>query len=150
MKVKKKQHEQLIQMAIVQWFRLIYPNLRDCLSASANGGKRETKIIQTKKGTSKYCSEGARLKKMGVLAGELDIFISLINSAVIDNEFKVYGGLYVEVKAPGGKLTKEQKRIIKIREASGYKVNVCFAVDEAMAAIKEYMENAVLPNIIVE
>lgn len=146
--MKKKQIEQQIQIAIVHWFKLQYPQLKNCISASANGGKRETIIVKNKKGESKrYCSEGARLKKMGLLAGEPDLFISLMSFPVENQQTKVLGGLYIEVKTEEGKLTKFQKEIIKMKVASGYQVAVCHNIDDAIEVIKDYMKWVTLPTL---
>jgi uncharacterized protein (DUF2267 family) len=146
--MKKIQREQFEQMAVIEWFQKAYPRLAKCLSASANGGKRETKIVKTKKGPKKVCPEGARLKKMGVLKGELDLFLSLIATPIENQHTKFLAGLYIEMKWGKGKVSKQQQEIIDLRVASGYQVAVCYDAEDAIKVITAYLKHAVLPGSI--
>ena len=48
--------------------------------------------------------------------------------------------LFIEMKAPGGRLSAEQKQIIALLEERDYKVAVCYSAEEAKKVIAEYLE----------
>jgi hypothetical protein len=131
-KKKKVQHEQFDQSAGVNWFRRQYPRLAVHLSASANGGKRTAR-------------EGARMKKLGVLKGELDLFLSLLNIHEVNGLKHVYGGLYVEWKHGKGKISPEQQIIIMSRRLAGYRVEIVIGLDGFKAVIQDYLKDAIMP-----
>lgn len=131
-KNKKVQNEQFLQQSMIQWFKCQYPLLIHNISASANGGKRDAK-------------EGARLKKMGVLKGELDIFISVIGFNIIEEKTYLYGGLYFEVKYENAKPSKEQMVIINARRIGGYRVEIVNSLDQFISIVKEYLSNSLSP-----
>jgi hypothetical protein len=85
---------------------------------------------------------------MGVLKGELDLFLSLIATPVENQHTKFLAGLYIEMKWGKGKISKEQQEIIDLRVASGYQVAVCYDADDAIKVITEYLKAAVLPGSI--
>lgn len=77
-------------------------------------------------------AQGARLKRMGVRSGVSDLFLP----APIGN----YHGLWVEMKAPGGKATQNQMQFIADMRESGYAATVCIGYESAIRAIKDYLE----------
>lgn len=95
-----------------------YPELLS-LFHIPNGGKRDAR-------------EGARFKRMGVKAGVPDLFLPVPRGK--------YHGLFIELKAEGGKVTEHQKEWLKNLAASGYAACVCFGFDEARRDIINYLE----------
>lgn len=109
------------QIALFQWagyFTNKYPEL-ELMHHIPNGGKRAK-------------TTAVRLKKEGVVAGVSDVFLPVARSG--------YHGLYIEMKAKGGKLSDNQKWWIKATMDQGYKSIVCFGWEEARDVIVEYLE----------
>jgi hypothetical protein len=120
-----------IQAALFDWAELAsarYPALK-LMFAIPNGGKREKR--QDKKGRW-FSPIAIKLKKEGVKAGIPDIFLPSARGGS--------HGLFIEMKAPDGKVTPNQKRVHqKLREA-GYAVIVCFSLESATTLITWYLE----------
>ena len=117
-----RQLEHNIQVAVVQSCRLLerkYPELR-CLMAVPNGGKR-------------HISVAVKLKREGVKSGVSDLFIAL--------PIKGYShGIWIELKAPDGVLSANQKDFLELMQWAGFKAIVCYGAQEAIDAIIAYME----------
>lgn len=112
--------EDLIQIQIIQWCEFNkgkYPMLSD-LHHSPNGGKRNAR-------------EAAKFKKMGTRAGFPDLELLYPNGK--------YHGLFIELKAPGGKVSQKQKEWIDKLNKRGYYAKVCVGFDEAIETIKSYL-----------
>ena len=109
------------QAALVEWFRLQYPKLRPYLFAIPNGGARHIAVA-------------SKLKSEGVLAGVADLML-----AVPKNGFH---GMFIEMKAPKGKLSEHQKQWMGEICLMGYRSIVCFGVDGAKQEIKNYLSGA--------
>lgn len=108
------------QVALVAWFKHKYPDR--IIAAIPNGGKRSPLV-------------GMKLKAEGVLAGMPDLFITAPQNG--------YNGLFIEMKVKGkGKLSEAQKSLIPRLEADGYRVDVCFGVDEAKQVVLDYFNEA--------
>jgi hypothetical protein len=73
----------------------------------------------------------ARLKKAGVKAGVCDLFLPVARGG--------NAGLFIEMKAGGGKPTKDQEWWIESLRGQGYAAAVCHSAGEAIAAITEYL-----------
>lgn len=115
-KKKRKYPEYQIQVTLASLLRTHYPDL--LWFAIPNGGKRSLR-------------DAKRFKAMGVRAGVLDIFVS--------EPTPIHPGLYVEMKAPKGKLSEEQ---IKFRDAAllrGYHCVACESAIDALCEIEMYM-----------
>lgn len=109
------------QQAVIEWANAQPHNLGDYLIAIPNGGNRSAR-------------EGARLKKQGVKAGVSDLFLAFPTLE--------HSGLWVEMKAPGrppSSVSKVQREWITRMNDIGYLAVVCFGMDEAIQAIKDYM-----------
>lgn len=80
---------------------------------------------------------GARAKKAGMLAGIPDVFLPYPN--------KQYAGLWIELKRRIVKgqskptLSEAQKICLEYFNKVGYKAIVCYGADEAIQAIKDYL-----------
>lgn len=93
-KQKRKTPEADLQIAIVEWFNLAYPDHAKWLHHSPNGGKRSI-------------SEAVRFKKMGTKAGFPDLVLYHVREET--ESLPRFNGLAIELKAKkGNRFTKEQ------------------------------------------
>jgi hypothetical protein len=110
------------QSALFAWAALskqTYPELEFCLYAIKNEEKSGSAIV------------GSRFRASGVKKGVADVFLSVARNG--------YHGLYIEMKAAKGKLSKEQ--IIfgdKVRE-QGYGWVCCYSWESAKNIIIQYL-----------
>ena len=85
-----------------------------------NGGKRSK-------------AEAARFKAQGVKAGVPDVCLPVARGK--------YHGLYIELKrVKGGRVSAAQEEYIEALRKQGYKVTVCFGMEQARDVIVEYLE----------
>ena len=112
------------QTTLFQWAALMthrWPELR-LLHHIPNGGSRNA-------------IEAARLKAQGVKPGVPDIFLPCARGS--------WHGLYIEMKRrKGGRVSDEQKEMIRLLIEQGYKAVVCYGWEEAKNVIVEYMKDA--------
>lgn len=94
-----------------------YPELKNMFHIP-NGGNRNLK-------------EAARFKKEGVRAGVPDIFLSVARQG--------FHGFYIEMKAPGKKMSEKQKEWKEQLESEGYKHSVHTDWEAASKEIIEYL-----------
>ncbi len=121
MSVKQQEHYE--QAHLFQWAALAagqYPELA-LLFAVPNGGRRD-KVT------------GARLKAEGVKAGVPDIWLPVARCG--------YHGLVIELKAPGGRASREQKAWLKALEEQGWLAAVCVGAVEARRLLQQYLEGS--------
>ncbi|MFJ5376928.1 VRR-NUC domain-containing protein [Pectobacterium sp. CHL-2024] len=71
-------------------------------------------------------------KRLGVRAGVPDLFLALPHGR--------YSGLWIEMKAKGGKLSAQQEVWLKRLEDAGYRAVCCFGFNQASSAISEYIK----------
>ena len=112
-----RNEEYHIQVAVVQWLRVQYPNALFTISPS---------------GMKLPIGVAVKLKRMGYVAGTPDIMILEPRGG--------FHGLFVELKAPAGRMTPEQKCFLEELNKRGYLATVCFGFDEAMSTITSYMK----------
>lgn len=108
------------QERVIQWAAYMeskYPCLK-WLFHIANGGKRN------------YL-EAVKFKRQGVKAGVSDLFLPYYNG--------VYHGLFIEMKAENGKVSKKQQEFIDDMNDSLYKAVVCYSADSAIDTIEDYL-----------
>lgn len=108
------------QTIVIKWAQLMenrYPALK-LLYHIPNGGKRSI-------------TEAKRFKAQGVKAGVPDLCLPYANGN--------YNGLYIELKAIGGRLSEIQKQWLTLLEIVGYKAVCCYGADEAIATIEKYL-----------
>jgi len=117
---KMKQRETELQKACIKWFRYAYPLYSQLLFHIPNGGKRN--IIEAKK-----------FKDLGVVAGVPDLFLSVAKHG--------YNGFFIEMKAPNGRLTENQKEIIEKLRKENYKVSIINNLDLFIYEISNYLKN---------
>ena len=111
------------QEAIFSWCdynRMRYPELA-LLYHVPNGGKRDAATARA-------------LKRQGVKAGIPDLVLPVAR--------KGYNGLYIELKAPGGKLEQSQIDFMQALELQGYFVRVCVGWLAAVQTLGAYLDEA--------
>ena len=74
---------------------------------------------------------GALLRRMGVLAGVSDIFLARAKNG--------FHGLFLEIKADGGKLSPNQIEFLKSMDTEGYDTDTCVGHKAAIQRISEYL-----------
>ena len=104
----RRSDETPIHIAIVDYLRLVLPGA--LVIHIPNGGKRGAR-------------EAAEFQRMGVVAGVPDIAILLGCGGV----------LFIEVKAPKGKLSPEQEAFAQFCAGAHFPFGVCRSVDDARA-----------------
>lgn len=112
-----KNEESKLQIECVKWFGLQYP--KHIIAAIPNGGKR-SKIT------------AGIMKQEGVLKGMPDLIVPHPNGT--------YCGLFIEMKYGKNKASKEQKELISKLTENGYKVEICYSIDEFMKVCNEYLK----------
>lgn len=119
-----------IQSALFTWAQLqtaCYPELA-LMFAIPNGGKREKR--QDKKGRW-FSPTAQKLKREGVKRGIPDIFLPCARGGS--------HGLFIEMKAPDGRVSDEQARVHKLLWEEGYAVIVCYSLESAIMLITWYL-----------
>jgi len=114
-----KNPEQKIQKALIVYLEMHYPKLLRCVSPGA--GFRMSPGL------------GMKMKSMGYQKGTPDITIL--------EPCNGYHGLLIELKAPNGRLSPEQREYLGHATKKGYKAVVCWAYDAAVEVIKNYLTN---------
>lgn len=105
----RNREEDTIQAAIVDWLRLVLPN---AIVAHIHNNPR-SKI------------DGARLKKMGLVAGAPDLLVCLHGGR----------GLFIEVKAPKGRVEPEQHAFANNCLVIGWPWFVARSIDDVKGAL---------------
>ena len=125
-KPKRKTPEADLQIAIVQWFNLAYPDHAKWLHHSPNGGKRSI-------------TEAVRFKRMGTKAGfpDLVLFQQGFYQGFFQSQPSV--GFVLELKAKGEKLKKNQLDWLSWLERRGFYVKWTDDFDHAVKLFNAYM-----------
>lgn len=113
--------------AVVQWFKLQYPQYKDCIIGIPNGAHIAGHIGARKKKIDKLKSEGMK-------AGTSDLFIAVPKGSKC--------GLWVEMKDVKKTLChvkKEQREHLELMQKMNYEAVWCAGFDIARAAIETYM-----------
>jgi hypothetical protein len=74
---------------------------------------------------------GWRLKRVGLKPGTPDVLLPIACGG--------YHGLWIEMKAVGGRLSEAQREVIAMLRGQGYRVEVCFGWDAARIAVERYL-----------
>ena len=109
------------QTVVMHWAAMAagrWPELR-LLFHIPNGGKR-----------SKL--EAVRFRAAGVRSGVPDLFLPCSRGG--------YHGLWIEMKAMGGRVSREQERWQTELLGQGYMCAVCYGADAAIETIEKYMQ----------
>lgn len=75
---------------------------------------------------------GMHLKRMGVRSGTPDYFLAVPRHGK--------HGVFIEMKAPEGKISAEQKLAAEELRKQGYEVVFCYSTDAARAVIEAYLK----------
>ena len=110
-----KHEESKLQQACVQWFRYQYPN--EIIFAIPNARKVPIHI-------------GKILKREGILSGVPDLQIPTSTSE--------YNGLFIEMKYGNNSTSPDQKKVIAKLRKNGYKVEVCYTLEDFINAVESY------------
>lgn len=119
-KKHRREIEHDMQVALFEWARLqenVHPEL-GLMFAIPNGGQRHVLVAK-------------KMKAEGVRAGVPDIFLPVPR--------KNFHGLFLEMKAPGGAVRKNQKQWIRSLVRNGYDAHVVYSLDEAINEILDYL-----------
>lgn len=84
---------------------------------------------------------GKKLKAEGVTSGVPDCFIAIPIVHLGVFKTTTYSGLFIEFKKKPNVLSFNQRVFIKNLTENGYKCEVCYSLDEAMAVVKKYLGN---------
>lgn len=133
-KPRRNDYEHTEQVKVFEWAKRAivledWPEV-ECMFAIPNGGHRSKRTA-------------ARLKKEGVKAGVPDIFLPAMNLRRVSENGDItamFGGLWIEMKSPAGRLSTEQRKF-KLAIESSYCHVVCYSAVEAIEAIKKYLTN---------
>ena len=110
--------EQVALMDWAQYQRFNGARISDDLFAIPNGGHRHPAVA-------------AKLKAEGVTAGIPDLMLTI--------PVHPYHGLFIELKARGGRLTDSQRAHLERLRDRGYHAVCCVGFDEARIAIERYL-----------
>lgn len=108
------------QTAVMHWAEMMagrWPELR-LLFHIPNGGKRSK-------------TEAARFRAAGVRRGVPDLFLPCARGG--------YHGMWIEMKAIGGRVSREQEQWRKELMEQGYMSVVCYGAAAAIETIEKYM-----------
>jgi len=114
------------QREVIRWFREKYPAYIKCTRLSLSGvnlpaGKKAAIMIN-------------QFKSQGMVKGEADVLFCVPNAN--------YSGLFVEMKAEGGRATQDQEDYIVVMRVLGYAACVIEGAEAAKKMIAAYMETA--------
>lgn len=131
-KVTKVPHQAELeeQTALIEWADKTVINgvkIGDYLLHIPNEGKRGPKAARD-------------AKLLGMKKGVPDLFLALPRGG--------YAGLWIEMKAKGGKLSVQQEVWLKRLEEVGYRAVCCFGFEQALRVISEHIngENENVPH----
>lgn len=114
----KQRLESNLQKGCVKWFRLQYPKYKKALFSVPNGGTRNPR-------------EAASLKEEGIVAGVSDLILAIPT--------KGNHGLFIEMKTPKGRVSKEQKEFLSLMSALGYRVEVVRTFEGFVSIVNDQM-----------
>lgn len=93
---------------------------------------RRIPVFHIPNGGSRHPAEAARLKAQGVKAGVPDLCIPVARGG--------NHSLYIEMKAPKGRVSEKQREWLALLREQGMRAIVCYGADNAIKAIEAYME----------
>lgn len=119
----KKPSEADLQRAVIAWWETVCINefklQKELLWHTPNGGTRNV-------------VEAMNLKRMGARPGVPDLFLAVARNG---------HGLFVEMKLPTGKESEKQIYMRELLVAQGYVVKVCHSANDAVTAIRTYLQS---------
>lgn len=121
----RSDREHAEQVAVIQWAELScgrHPDL-GLLYAIPNGGHRHRGVA-------------GKLRAEGVRSGVPDLCLPVARGGA--------HGLYIEMKAPGGRVRPEQKWWRERLREQGYCSVVCVGAEQAVCALRSYLDGKLL------
>jgi len=118
--MKRRHPESELQRMCIRYFRLQYPQYAKLLFAIPNGGRRSV-------------VEAAIMQGEGVIPGVPDLFFAK------PGPWSRSYGLFIEMKAPGGKVNRPQLEMHEALTRQGYEVRVCNSFDLFASIIENYL-----------
>jgi hypothetical protein len=118
-----KNDEHKNQHALISWWAIKHKSY--CLPEFA--------LFAVPNGGARNAVTGAILKREGVRKGVPDLFLSVPNNT--------YHGLFIEMKATKGVVSKDQQAFIDHANAQNYKAAICYDWLEASYLIIDYLNN---------
>ena len=119
---KPRQTEHAMQCAVIKACRYLerdHPEVK-YLFAIPNGGARHPAVA-------------AKLKAEGVRRGIPDLFLPLPIPGAS-------AGLWIEMKAPGGRVTQNQDDYLRFLSEVGFTTEVCYSAQAAVDAIRNHLD----------
>ncbi len=119
---KSRQTEHAMQCAVIKACRYLerdHPEVK-YLFATPNGGHRHIAVA-------------AKLKAEGVRSGVPDLFLPLPIPGAS-------AGLWIEMKAPDGRVTQNQDDYLRFLGEVGFTTKVCYSAQAAVDAIRCHLE----------
>ena len=112
--------ETKIQQQLIRAFALKWPKIyaSGALFAVPNQGKRSR-------------ATASRMKAEGMVKGVTDLILLWPANG--------YHGAMLEMKAPGGQVSKEQREWMQARAESGYKAGVEYSLEGGLAFFEQYL-----------
>lgn len=110
------------QAALFRWFSLTRwqgRSLSDFAFAIPNGGYKLSFAM------------AAKMHRTGTKSGVPDVFLPIACGG--------YHGLWIEMKAIGGRLSESQVEVIAMLRSQGYRVEVCYGWDAARTVVERYL-----------
>lgn len=118
MGLSKLKPEQRLQIGFLRWLDATFPDIAPLVMASAGGVRTSM-------------SQAVKMKSMGYRKGTPDIFVAVPRGG--------RHGLFLELKAPGGKASPEQIQMIAQLQAQGYAAAVVVGFEQTKAALTAYL-----------
>ena len=116
---KSARSEHDLQVACVNWFRLVYPYYAKLLFAIPNGGYRTPT-------TARY------MKAEGQQAGVPDMFLAI-------GKGKTHG-LWIEMKnGKAGRVSESQTEMMQLLWEQGYECRIARSIEDFQDAVNEYL-----------
>ena len=116
--------EHQIQAACVKWFSYQHPRYKNLLFAIPNGAFLQGDKMQRIRLWKKLEAEGAK-------RGVPDLFLAV--------PVRGYSGLFVEMKAEKGIVSKDQRYMMLQLAKEGYRAEVAYSVEEFMMKVNIYL-----------
>lgn len=98
----------------------------------ANQDSRFEDIFAIPNGGKRDAVTGAIMKREGVKAGVLDVFVQVPSGA--------FHGLWIEFKRKGGRMSEKQKKFAARATRRGYPVIIANDAEDAFRAVRKYFD----------
>ena len=122
--VSKTVSEDDVHKAVIEWARSQSHRAYDFLMHVPNGGHRKAWV-------------GKKMKEMGTRRGVPDLYLPYPTRGW--DQDTPYGGLWLELKSPSGRVRREQAWWLRHLTNLGYATAVAFSFDEATRLLHVYV-----------